>query len=286
MKILIIFLSTFFVSLQVFATAQIPDKLIYKGDTLSLHDCPLEFYPNRELINPKSLFGSSGCFFTACWRNYIATWEIIDNQLYLTEIRNACYPIAMEDVAVAYKSGIKKNSIGLEFSDLKKLFPDNYEKGKVKADWVTHNLISPQGELLYYVHNEFESSYERDLEFHFEKGVLTGTKLYDNSKSKKSVYHQDVEKLLKIIYSNIRWDDLPKQESIIVVHLRFSANEESIIDEVDVIKGFNETYDQEAIRVVKLIPEWDTRFKKGELVRVYYSLPIIFSEEKRLKYKE
>ena len=46
--------------LKLFGTAQIPDLIIYKGDTLSLYACPLGSYPDKELINPKKLFGSKG----------------------------------------------------------------------------------------------------------------------------------------------------------------------------------------------------------------------------------
>ena len=62
---------------KLFGTAQIPDLLIYKGDTLALFSCPLSFYPDNKLINPESLFGSKGCFYTACWRNYVATWKLL-----------------------------------------------------------------------------------------------------------------------------------------------------------------------------------------------------------------
>jgi len=129
---------------KLFGTAQIPDLLIYKGDTLALFSCPLSFYPDNKLINPESLFGSKDCFYTACWRNYVATWEIINKKLYLTKIRNACYPTDMRNVAASYKVDVDQASIGAEFVDLKKLFPERYKKGKVKADWVTSKMIAPK----------------------------------------------------------------------------------------------------------------------------------------------
>jgi hypothetical protein len=66
------------VSLQAFGTAQVPDNLIYKGDTLSLFACPLDYYPDREMLSTMRLFGSDDCLRTACYRKYIATWEIKD----------------------------------------------------------------------------------------------------------------------------------------------------------------------------------------------------------------
>ena len=93
-----------FLSIKTFGTAQIPDRLIYKGDTLALFYCPLELHPNKELSTPKNLFESSGCFYTACWRNYVATWTVEDDSLFLLEIRNACYPTDLENVQASFKS--------------------------------------------------------------------------------------------------------------------------------------------------------------------------------------
>lgn len=264
--------------IKMFGTAQIPDLIIYKGDTLSLYACPLDSYPNEKLINPKNLFRSKGCFFTACWRNYVATWEIIDNKLYLTEVRNACYPTALRNVGASYKAGVEKDSIGLEFADLKSLFPDRYENGKVRADWVSGKLISPQGELLYYFHDGFMSIYERELEFTFENGLLIGTEQFDNSKTKKSKYTKDTKLLEEFIYSNINYDNLPKSDTIkgrVIVEV-ISSDDNGKIDSVEVIRGINTIYDNEAVRVIKSIPEWDVIYRHGRRINQIWTIPIKF----------
>ena len=46
-NIIILFL---FFSVKLFGTAQIPDLIIYKGDTLLLHACPLDSYPNEKQL--------------------------------------------------------------------------------------------------------------------------------------------------------------------------------------------------------------------------------------------
>jgi outer membrane biosynthesis protein TonB len=88
------------------------------------------------------------------------------------------------------------------------------------------------------------------------------------------------------IYSNINWDILPKQDTIVKVVIKFSANEEGIIDDVKVLRGYNEIYDQEAVRVIKTIPEWDVYFMKGKHKRIPWHLPIVFSEENRKEYEK
>jgi len=267
-----------FLPMKLFGTAQIPDLIIYKGKTFSLYACPLESYPNGKMINPKNLFGSKGCVFTACWRNYIATWEIIDNKLYLTKIRNACYPTALRNAGASYKAGVEKDSIGSEFADLKLLFPNRYESGKVRADWVSGKLISPQGKLLYYFHDGFESIYEKELEFTIEKGVLIRTEKFDNSKTKQSEYTKNERLLRDFIYSNINYKNLPKSDTIkrrVTVRI-ISADENGKIDSVSILKGVNELYDNEAIRVIKSIPKWDVIYRRGEKINRIWIMPILF----------
>lgn len=91
--------------------------------------------------------------------------------------------------------------------------------------------------------------------------------------------------MLKFIYSNIQWDKLPKHDKTVKVFVQFSANEQGIIDSVKVMKGFDVTFDNEAIRVVKSIPEWDVFYRRRQHERRGWTLPIIFSEENRQKYK-
>ncbi len=253
---------------KAFATAQIPDILIYNGDTLSIFANPLEQLHNIDTLRPKLFGNKKGCETTACWRGYQAEWTIIENQLFLKGIYSCCY----------HKDKIQ--------ADLKKLFGNKLIDGKVKADWVTADILSPQGKELYYVHMGYESLYEKEVIFQIEKGKLVRTKVFDNSKSRQSVYSQDSEKLLKHIYSNINWEELPTQEKTVKVFVQFSANEHGAVDTVQVLRGFNEVFDREAIRVVKTIPEWDVYYRLGKHERRVWNLPVIFSEENRDKYKK
>ncbi len=264
--------------MNVFGTAQIPDLIIYNGDTLSLYSCPLNSYPNQDLITSQGLFGSSGCFFTACWRNYVATWEIIDNELFLCEIRNACYPTSMRGVSASVKSISDIDSIGNECADLKVLFPQRFKDGKVKADWVEGKMILPQGKLLYYIHDGFESIYETEIELTIERGELLETKIFDNSKTKRSKYSEDKKLLMEFIYKNIKRENLPKSDTIkrrVFVQI-ISSDENGKIDSVNVARGVNELYDNEVIRVVKSIPEWDVIYKHGEKINLIWTFPIKF----------
>jgi hypothetical protein len=267
MKPLVIFAFTFAFSLQAFqaiATGQQPDRMIYNGDTISIFAEPLEYYAHIDSLR-KILQEKKWGWTTACWKGYSADWEIIDNRLYLIAIRSCDYGSA--------------NLRG----DLKALFGDKCVNGKVEADWFTGEILSPQGKEILYVHSGYFSYYEKELVFDFEKGRLTGTKLYNNSKSKLSAYSQDQELLFKHIYSNIRWDILPKDTALRVT-VTFSANENGIVDQAEVWRSGIEIFDKEAIRVVKTIPEWDRLFRREKLERRNWTLGIAFTERNRLIY--
>jgi TonB family protein len=251
--------------LNTFATDQIPERLIYNGDTLALLANPLEA-PYGDSI--RALL-ENNCMRTSCWNRYIAYWTVIEQQLYLTDIVSCCY---------------SEDSVKV---DLRKLFGDKFINGKVKADWVTQSMLAGKGEVVFYIHNGYDSSYQTELELSFDKGMLIKTTIYDNSKSKKSVYIG--AKVLKpFIYSHINWnlaDASPPSDKPTKVILRISADENGMIDDVEVLKSTAPIMlEQEAVRVIKAIPEWDVYFKRGKSVRQHWTIPIIYSEELRNKY--
>lgn len=265
----ILLLIFFSISLyEVFGTAQIPDRLVYNGDTLSIFSNPLELLYADDSLRPNFFGDKEGCMSTACWRGYQAEWIIIDGQLYLTGVFSCCF----DDDKIK--------------ADLKKLFGSRFIDGKVKADWVTASIIAPHGRQLYYVHMGYESLYEKELEFQFKNGELIATKTYDNSKSRQSSYSKDPEKLKEFIYSHINWAILPKSNEPIRVIIQFSANENGIVDSTEVMRGYNATFDKEAERVVKAIPEWDVYYRHEKLERRSWVIPIIFSEDNKKRYQK
>lgn len=264
---------------KLFGTAQIPDVLIYNGDTLSLFSCPLDYYPDKSKIEPRTLFGGNGCFYTACYRNYIATWKIENNKLYLIQIRNPCYPTSQDYVEVSIKEGA--DTLGKEFADLELLFPDRFVNGKVFANWVSTTMISPIGKLLFYIHDGFESIFEKELEFTFNNGVVVNTQEFDNSRTKISKFTTDPNLLLPFIEKSINYSNVPYPDREIRVVVRLSgATEDGKIDGVSILKGFNQLYDQEALRVVNSIPEWDVIYRHGKIINRYWIIPVIFRPKK------
>lgn len=144
-------------------TAQITEHLIYDGKELSMCSEPL-----RPLI-AQNQFPKFRAFTTACWRGYVGSWEIQSD----TDNKKRLY--------------LKKFSGSLESgheATLETIFPE-YPNG-VFAHWFSGTVRCPEGKLLDYVHGGYASTYERDLFFEFDKGVLIHELVIENGISEKS----------------------------------------------------------------------------------------------------
>lgn len=254
---------------KTFATSQIPDRIIYNGDTLYTYSNPLELLYDNDSIRPNFFVEKQGCISSDCCRGYQAEWTIKDNQLFLTGIYSCCFR----------DDNIK--------ADLHQLFGEKYINGKVKADWVNGNIIASGGKFLFHFYMDQKSIYEMDIKFQFQEGLLIKSTKYDNSKSHLSEYSIDHMKLVKFIYSNINWNTLPNLfQKKITVFVRFSSNENGIIDSVNILRSDDNNFNDEAIKVIKSIPEWDVIYSLGKHERKPFILPIAFSEENRNRYNK
>jgi len=133
-------------------TAQYPERIFYEGKKQSMASEPLSVYL-REMDNPPK-FSFKG---TACWRSYNGTWEINENKLYLIELE-------------AEIEGI--GPIGLDY-----IFPN---KNTVFAKWFSGEIRIPQGNILGYVHQAYDSMYEQDILLKIEKGYLVDKTIRNN----------------------------------------------------------------------------------------------------------
>lgn len=134
-------------------TDQIREKLVYEGWETSLEHCPyIPFNDKRikqlsydEIEDPDSMI-----FSTACWREYVGTWEIKDGRFYLNNI-----------------SG-------------KYLIIDGLP---IFADWFSGEVTVPRGDLLdCNIELGFKLTYEQELHLTIEQGMVTQSALVDNRK--------------------------------------------------------------------------------------------------------
>lgn len=131
-------------------TAQFPENLIYQGKILPMFSTPSLPIGHPRLVRreeKEAMREFPLAFSTACWRNYIGTWEIREGRLYL-----------------------------LKLEGIWKLEGDT----PLFADWVSTTLVVPRGKRLKYVHMGFESVYERTLYIEIHAGEVSKIWEVDN----------------------------------------------------------------------------------------------------------
>lgn len=149
MKILTTILIIFFCFAKLSATAQYPDKINYNSKEYSLLTNPLEkYFEKNEDKRP-----TGGVISSAMWRGYVATFEIIENELFVKDIEIQI--LDEKDGSLEWKSVINE------------VFPQADQR---KIDWFSGLLTLPYGELIHYVHMGYGSTYENYILIEIEKG--------------------------------------------------------------------------------------------------------------------
>jgi TonB family protein len=61
------------------------------------------------------------------------------------------------------------------------------------------------------------------------------------------------------------------------VILQFVINKEGKIENVKILRGIGGGCDEEALRVIKMMPNWEPGMDKGKIVSVYFTIPVVFT---------
>lgn len=86
--------------------------------------------------------------------------------------------------------------------------------------------------------------------------------------------------LFKFIAANLKYPDTAIEAGIGgVVYVSFLVEQDGAIGEAKVLRGIGGGCDEEALRVVQLMPKWEPGVQRGEPVRVQYNLPLRFELE-------
>ena len=81
----------------------------------------------------------------------------------------------------------------------------------------------------------------------------------------------------KFLSDNIKYPDLARENGIQgTVYVTFVVEPDGNISNVQVLKGIGAGCDEEAIRVVKMMPKWTPGKQRGKNVRVKINMPIKF----------
>lgn len=86
-----------------------------------------------------------------------------------------------------------------------------------------------------------------------------------------------VKQLFKYLGENLNYPRREREAGIQgTVHLQFVIGKKGEIKNIAVLRGVNDAIDQEAIRVLKAMPNWKPGKQHGKTVNVKYVLPIKF----------
>ncbi|MBP8959944.1 MAG: TonB family protein [Bacteroidales bacterium] len=84
--------------------------------------------------------------------------------------------------------------------------------------------------------------------------------------------------LMDFIYANIQYPETAKKNNIQgTVTIRFCVTSKGTIDKVSVLRGADPSLDEEAMRIVKILPRWQPGKQGGKPVNVWYIIPIKFA---------
>ena len=224
----------------VMATMQVLNTVRYEGSQYNIVDYdPLQPILKARSIDTKA-WGLTD-MNTGCWRGYVADFEILNDQLYLLKIRSCSDPKII--------------------IDLKKLFPDEYKNGKVRAWWFTGSLNignKPQWISYNYI------NYDNEMDLFIEQGKLKKAFAYDNSRTVPSKKYYEGKLALADFYKK---ELTPETFNQITTPISFLIinNENGTIE---VIK-FNDDLPpgvRDAIKeVTNKIRDWPIVYVKGKL---------------------
>lgn len=97
------------------------------------------------------------------------------------------------------------------------------------------------------------------------------------SEREKPRYPGGDSELKKYLSLNLRYPNLALEQKIEgEVVIGFAINVDGSISDIKILKGMGYGCDEEAIRVIKAMPEWQPARMKGKTIRVVYTLPVVF----------
>jgi hypothetical protein len=147
-----------FVATHAMATVQAPDVIIIDGKNESLDTNPLAPYLSAHpKVIPKSDDPSSENL-----RGYVATWEILNEKLFLRKI----------DVAFRNPGAPPNEDSRIIRNVIHQVFPDSKD---IVAAWYSGALVIPRGKLVKYVHMGYGSTYERYTIVTVNEGLVSRT---------------------------------------------------------------------------------------------------------------
>ncbi len=78
---------------------------------------------------------------------------------------------------------------------------------------------------------------------------------------------------------NLRYPEATENNKGGTVYASFTVNKKGRIRDIHIIRGIGEAYDEEVMRVLKLMPDWKPGSQRGKAINVQMTLPVIFNPQ-------
>lgn len=234
-------------------THQTPDLMIIESDTVKIFSNPLEAIFNDDYQRPDDIFGDD-CGSTACWRGYIGLWQLSRDSLFLNDILSCCSEETLDD------------------DELSELTQGRFQNGRAFADWVSHKILIPMGERLYYEHMGYNSVYEKEVHLDFEGGILVKKDTLSNIPTHSASFPDGIEGFQDYVIQNLRPEFSSDENLFFIIALEIDKNGSAIVDTI------YRSDDPELLEHIKEIvnnsPNWNPAYWKGELTEQNLSIII------------
>ena len=114
----------------------------------------------------------------------------------------------------------------------------------------------------------------------FEKENVEGEEIFQSVKVKPE-FIGGKKKMYEFINSNVRHPREAAENGVSgLVYVRFVVEKNGKITNPKLLKGIGSGCDEEAIRVIAMMPNWKPGAHNGKVVRCYHTLPIAFQKVK------
>lgn len=89
-------------------------------------------------------------------------------------------------------------------------------------------------------------------------------------------YPGGMKECLKFVNTNLRYPDLEMEGK---VYVSFYVDTLGVISDVTVKRSLRKDFDEEAVRVIKLMPNWIPANCDGRLIKSRMTLPVVFKRK-------
>lgn len=175
---------------------------------------------------------------------------------------------------------LKSELIYSEFSKyLLEKFREWYKSGQIRKEFYFKNG-KYDGDFLTY----WENGKPKRVDFYKNDSLISG-KCYNSGGQEVMYYNYNIaaefplgqKALSYFISGNLKYPEEMRKKGIEGrVHVSFMVEKDGRITNVEILRGVSPLLDAEALRVIRLMPDWNPCLIDGEAERTSFSIPIVF----------